>query len=75
MKLFNNITKLPVFEKDFKKLVKRFRTLDSDLENFIKVQLKMFHKLDIDNKGIVEIKGFSIEYSKVYKARKFACRS
>lgn len=75
MKLFNNITKLPVFEKDFKKLVKRFRTLDSDLENFIKVQLKMFHKLDIDNKGIVEIQGLGIEYPKIYKARKFACKA
>ncbi len=75
MKLFNNIIKLPEFEKDFKKLLKRFRTLESDLNNFINTQLKMFHKLDIDNKGIVEIKGFSIEYSKIYKARKFACKS
>lgn len=75
MKLFNNITKLPEFEKDLKKLQKRFRTLDSDLENFIKVQLKMFHKLDIDNKGIVEVSGLDIEYPKIYKARKFACKS
>jgi len=75
MKLFNNITKLPEFEKDFKKLVKRFRTLDSDLENFIKVQLQMFHKLNKDNQGIVEISGLGIKYPKIYKARKFACRS
>ena len=35
----------------------------------------MFHKLDIDNKGIVEIPGLGIEYPKIYKARKFACKS
>ena len=75
MKIFKKITKLNEFEKDLKKLKKRFRTLDYDLENFIKVQLKMFHKLYIDNKGIVEISDLGIEYPKIYKARKFACRS
>ncbi len=75
MKIFSKITQLSEFEKDLKKLKKRFRTLDSDLENFIKVQLKMFHKLDIDNKGIVEISGLGIEYPQIYKVRKFACRS
>ncbi|NQV19170.1 MAG: hypothetical protein HQ534_11600 [Armatimonadetes bacterium] len=75
VKIFNKITHLSEFEKDLKKLKKRFRTLDSDLENFIKVQLKMFHKLDIDNKGIVEISGLGIEYPQIYKARKFTCRS
>ena len=75
MKLFNKITQLSEFEKEFKKLKKRFRTLDSDLENFIKVQLKMFHKLDIDNKGIFEISGPGFDCPKIYKARKFACKS
>ena len=75
MRLFKKIHKLSEFEKDFKKLKKRFRTLESDLNNFINTQLKMFHKLDIDNKGIVEIQGLGIEYLKIYKARKFACRS
>ncbi len=54
---------------------KRFRTLDSDLKNFIKVQLKMFHKLDIDNKGIFEISGLGIKYPQIYKVTKFACKS
>ena len=75
MKIFSKITQLNEFEKDFKKLKKRFRTLDSDLANFINTQLKMFHKLDIDNKGIVEIQRLGIEYPKIYKARKFACRA
>ena len=75
MKIFNKITQLSEFKKDFKKLKKKYRTLDSDLENFIKVQLKMFHKLYIDNKGIVEISGLGIEYPQIYKVRKFGCRS
>ncbi|MCD4674916.1 MAG: hypothetical protein K8S18_02835, partial [Desulfobacula sp.] len=43
--------------------------------NFIKVQLKLFHKLKLDNQGIVEIAGLGIDYPRIYKARKFACRS
>lgn len=63
------------FKRDLKKLKKRFRTLDADLQNFIKVQIKLFHELKLDNQGIVEIAGLGIEYPKIYKARKFACRS
>lgn len=74
MKLFKKITQLSEFEKDFKKLKKKFRTLDEDLKNFIKVQLKLFHKLKLDNQGIVEIAGLGIDYPRIYKARKFACR-
>jgi aminoglycoside N3'-acetyltransferase len=75
MKIFSKITQLSEFEKDFKKLKKRFRTLDSDLENFIKVQLQIFHKLKLDNQGIVEIAGLGIDYPKICKARKFACKA
>ncbi|NQT65328.1 MAG: hypothetical protein HQ554_04025 [FCB group bacterium] len=63
------------FNKDLKKLKRKFRTLDSDLQNFIEVQIKLFHELKQDNLGTVEISGLGIEYPKIYKARKFACRS
>jgi len=63
------------FNKDLKKLKKRFRSLETDLQNFIKVQIKLFHELKLDNQGIVEISGLGIEYPKIYKARKFACRT
>ena len=74
-KIFNNINRLAEFEKDFKKLKKRFRTLDSDLEVFIKVQLKLFHIKDIDNNGIRRISNLGIEAPELYKVRKFACKS
>jgi len=74
-KLFKNIIKLKEFESDFKKLKKRFPTLDDDLEIFIQIQLKLFHKLKIDNGGVVRVSNFGIEYPEIYKVRKFACRS
>ncbi|MBU3979938.1 MAG: hypothetical protein KKG97_01235, partial [Proteobacteria bacterium] len=56
-KVFKEIRKLTEFEKDFKKLAKRFKTLDDDIETFINKQLKLTHKLGIDNKGVVHISG------------------
>lgn len=74
-KIFNDIRKLAEFEKDFKKLAKKFRTLDEDLNTFIANQLRLTHKLNIDNKGVVRISDLGIEYPKIYKARKFPCKS
>ncbi|MBI4653772.1 MAG: hypothetical protein HY752_02085 [Nitrospirae bacterium] len=57
------------------KLLKRFRTLEDDLEIFILKELNLYHKLKIDNKGIFQIPGLRFENPKIYKAKKFACRS
>jgi len=72
---FKEIIRLPEFERDIKKFLKRFRSLEDDLDNFIKTELRLFHKLRIDNKGVVQIAGLGIQEPKVYKARKFACRA
>lgn len=74
-KIFNEIKKLSEFENDFKKLSKRFRTLEEDLKIFVEKQLKLYHKLHIDNKGVFPISDIDIEYPKIYKAKKFACKS
>jgi len=73
--VFREISRLPEFEKDLKKLSKRFKTIEDDLEIFVKTELKLYHKLDIDNKGIFQIPSLQIEEPKVYKAKKFACRA
>ena len=73
--IFNDIRKLAEFEKDFKKLTKKFRTLEDDLNTFIANQLKLTHKKNIDNKGVVRISDLGIENPKIYKARKFACKA
>ena len=74
-KLFNEIKFLPEFENDLKRLSKKFKTLKGDLDIFIENQLRLFHKLGIDNKGVVQISNLGIKYPKIYKARKSACRS
>jgi len=52
MKIFREVSHLPEFEKDIIKLLKRFKTLEDDLEIFIKNELNLYHKLKIDNKGV-----------------------
>ena len=73
--MFRSVVRLPEFEKDFKRLLKRYRTLESDLDIFLNVALVDYHKNGIDNGGIVRISDLGVERPKVYKARKFACRS
>ena len=74
-KIFNEVSQLPEFTKDLKKLFKKYKTLPEDLEIFIDKQLKLLHKLKIDNGGVVRISDLGISYLEIYKARKFACRS
>jgi hypothetical protein len=74
-KPFKEIVRLPEFDRDMKKLLKRFRSLEDDLDNFIKTELKLFHKLGIDNGGVVQMEGLGIQGPRIYKGRKFACRS
>jgi mRNA-degrading endonuclease RelE of RelBE toxin-antitoxin system len=75
VKKFTEIKKLPEFEKEFKKLLKKFQSLEEDLDVFIDKQLVLTHKLGVDNGGVVRIAGLGIEEPKVYKAKKFACKS
>jgi mRNA-degrading endonuclease YafQ of YafQ-DinJ toxin-antitoxin module len=74
-KLFNEIRRLKEFEKDFQKLLKKFKTLEEDMETFIKVQLDLYHKQKIDNSGVFRITNLNIDNPKIYKAKKFACKS
>jgi mRNA-degrading endonuclease YafQ of YafQ-DinJ toxin-antitoxin module len=74
-KLFNEIRRLKEFEKDFQKLLKKFKTLKEDMETFIKVQLDLYHKQKIDNSGVFRITNLNIDNPKIYKAKKFACKS
>lgn len=75
MSIFKEVLFLDGFKRDLKHLLKKFRTLNEDLDNFIETQLKMTHKLGIDNDGVEQISNLGIEYPRIYKARKFACKS
>ena len=72
---FNQITRLSEFDRDMKKLKKRFSTLEEDLNSMIDASLVLLHKLHIDNKGVFNIEGIGIENRNFYKVKKFACRS
>ena len=74
MKIFREISRLPEFDKDMRKLLKRFKTLEDDLRVFIKNELNLYHELEVDNKGVFRVPGLKIESPKIYKAKKFACR-
>src|SRR3990172_3859934 len=74
-KLFREISHVPEFEKDLKKLVKRFSSLEEDLETFIKVAMNIFHKQKIDSGAIFHIFDLGIHSPKIYKGKKFACKA
>ena len=44
-KIFDEISRLPEFEKDIKRLLKKFKTLEDDLKVFIEKELNLYHKL------------------------------
>ena len=74
MRKFDQVVRLEEFKRDIKKLSKRYRTLEEDLNNFINTGLYVYHKLNIEYSGIVRISNLGIE-TPVYKATKFSCRS
>jgi mRNA-degrading endonuclease RelE of RelBE toxin-antitoxin system len=73
--MISDISRLPEFEKDLKKLAKRYRTLEEDIQNFIKASLTPFHTEGIVTGGIVEIPDLGATEPKIFKVLKFACRS
>jgi hypothetical protein len=73
--LFKQITHVPEFEKDLKKLAKRFTSLEDDLKIFIKVAMNAFHKQNVDSKAIFHISDLGIHSPKIFKAKKFACKA
>ncbi len=75
MGTFKETSRLPEFEKDTRRLLKKFKTIEDDLEIFIEKQLFLYHKLKVDNRGIFQITGLPVENPEVYKAKKFACKS
>jgi len=74
-KLFKDISHVPEFEKEMNKLVRRFASLEEDLQTFIKVAMNAFHKQGVDSRAIFHISDLGIHSPKIYKAKKFACKA
>ena len=72
-----NYNKIPEFEKDFKKLEKRYRTLGADFEN-MKKDLLVAHYIKgapLPPSALVDIEGMCNDNYRSKKVRKFACKS
>lgn len=70
-----NYKTLPEFDKDFKSLLKRYRTLESDFETFKKFTIETFYEKKVPTTAFVPIEGFCGEEYVSNKVRKFACRA
>ncbi len=72
---FQKIIQTDSFQKDLKKLLKKYHTLNEDLESLINSQLILLHKFKIDNHGIYPIEGLGFENPKCYVVKNFACKA
>lgn len=70
-----NYRSLPSFERDFKKLSKRYGTLGDDFETLKKYSIEIFHQGIVKMDDPVEISGACGDTFKSYKVKKFACKS
>ncbi len=63
------------FQKDFKKLLKKYRSLKEDLELAKIAAIELFHLKKINNLSTFPIPGFCTEELLVCKIKKFACKA
>lgn len=64
-----------VFRKDLKRLLKKFRTLEEDLETVKRNAIELYHLKRIDNRSVFPIPGFCTEEIQICKIKKFACKA
>jgi len=65
---------LPEFRRDLKKLCRRFPSLPDDLKLAQRAAISLFHDQGIDNQSVFEIPKMPGPF-KIFKLKKFACRS
>jgi len=70
-----NYKSTPEFDKDLKKLLKKFRTLETDIEKAKVNAIELYHLRKINNLSVFPIPGFSTETAAIYKIKKFSCQA
>ena len=70
-----NYGETPEFQKDFRKLLKKFKSLEEDLELVKIAAIELFHIQKINNLSTFPIQGFCTEKIQVCKIKKFACKA
>jgi hypothetical protein len=70
-----NYKRTSCFDKDLKQLLKKFKTLEDDIEVAKKNAIELYHIHKIDNNSIEPIPGFCSDEIKICKIKKFACKA
>jgi mRNA-degrading endonuclease RelE of RelBE toxin-antitoxin system len=70
-----NYCETPEFQKDFKRLAKKYRTLDEDFALAKKATIELYHLQKINNNAVFPIPEYCREPIEVLKLNKFACKS
>lgn len=70
-----NYGETPEFQKDFKRLLKKFKSLEDDLELVKIAAIELFHIQKVNNLSTFPIQGFCTEEIQICKIIKFACKA
>jgi len=70
-----NYSETPKFQKDFKRLLKKFKSLEEDLELAKVAAIEFYHLRKINNSSVFPIQSFCTEQIQVCKVKKFACKA
>lgn len=63
------------FDKDLKRLLKKFRTLEEDIKVAKTNAIELLHIKNIDNNSVEPIPNFCSDELKICKVKKFACKA
>jgi len=63
------------FKKDLKQLLKKYQTLEEDLETAKRDAIELYHLKRVNNQSIFPIQGFCTETIQICKIKKFACKA
>lgn len=70
-----NYGETPEFQKDFKRLLKKFKSLEDDLKLAKVAAIELFYIQKVNNLSIFPIQGFCTKKIQVCKIKKFACKA
>jgi len=70
-----NYGETPEFQKDFKRLFKKFKSLEDDLELAKVAAIELFHIQKVNNLSTFPVQGFCAEKIQICKIKKFACKA
>ena len=63
------------FNSQLKKLIKKYNTLEDDIVIAEKASIELLHLHKLDNRSVELVPRFDRETVKIYKIKKFACKS